>query len=162
MTAAVNLGPLTADVPEGKNLMEAAVAASVPHVIGECGGYSQTPGKILCGGGMTGLCCPNDDIPMTKATNGVVVFNEHDAKSVEEQPCIRCGRCVEACPMGLNPYQIKHYCDADNLKAAAEHDVNDCILCGCCSYACPARRWLTASFKNAKEKIAIAAKRGKA
>ena len=64
--------------------------------------------------------------------------------------------------MGLNPYLIKHYCDMDKLEEAQKLDVMDCIMCGCCSYACPARRWLTASFKNAKDKIAAAAKRGKA
>lgn len=138
------------------------IGTILEDAISECGGYSEYPGKIICGGGMTGNCAPSHDIPMTKATNGIVVYNKEDARSVEEGPCIRCGRCVESCPMGLNPYLIKHYCDMDKLEEAQKLDVMDCIMCGCCSYACPARRWLTASFKNAKDKIAAAAKRGKA
>ena len=138
------------------------VGTILEDAIGEAGGYSEQPGKIICGGGMTCNCVPNHFVPMTKATNGIVVYNKADARSVEEGPCIRCGRCVDACPMGLNPYLIKHHCDADNLEQAEKLNVMDCTLCGCCSYSCPAQRWLTASFKNAKDKITIARKRGKA
>ena len=138
------------------------VGTPLQAAINECGGYKEEPGKIICGGGMTGNCAPNDTIPTTKATNGIVVYNEKEAKSVEEGPCIRCGRCVESCPMGLNPYQIKHFCDMDRLDEAQKLDVMDCVVCGSCSYICPAQRSLTASFKVAKEKIAAAAKRGKA
>ncbi|HIS00680.1 MAG TPA: electron transport complex subunit RsxC [Candidatus Excrementavichristensenella intestinipullorum] len=138
------------------------VGTPLQEAINACGGYKEEPGKIICGGGMTGNCAPNDTIPTTKATNGIVVYNEKEAKSVEEGPCIRCGRCVESCPMGLNPYQIKHFCDMDRLDEAQKLDVMDCVVCGSCSYICPAQRSLTASFKVAKEKIAAAAKRGKA
>lgn len=138
------------------------IGTIVADVIGECGGYSQEPGKIALGGGMTGICMPNDDMPMAKATNGIVVYNEKEAKSVPERPCIRCGNCVQACPMGLSPYLLKHYCDDDQMELAKKFHVMDCIVCGSCSYACPARRWLTASFKMTKDKITLAAKRGKA
>ena len=150
---------VTGCVKEPKNLL-LRVGTIFADAIGECGGYSEEPGKFAGGGGMTGLCAPNDEIPMTKATNGIVVYNQQDAKSLEEGPCIRCGRCVEACPIGLNPYLLKHYCDAEKLDLAAKNNVMDCIVCGCCSFACPARRWLTAAFKNAKDQIAAAAKRG--
>jgi len=150
---------VTGCVKEPKNLL-LRVGTIFADAIGECGGYSEEPGKIVAGGGMTGACAPNDDIPVAKATGGIVIYNEHDAKSLEESPCIRCGRCVEACPVGLNPYQLKHYCDDGKLDLAAKYNVMDCIVCGCCSYACPARRWLTAAFKNAKDQITLAARRG--
>lgn len=137
------------------------VGTIVGDVIGECGGYSEEPGKLVLGGGMTGLCAPDDNVPLTKSSGGVVVYNEKDAKSVEEEPCIRCARCVEACPIGLNPYRIKHFADAGDLEGAKANNVMDCILCGCCSYACPSRRWLTASFKVTKDAIAAAARRKK-
>lgn len=101
-------------------------------------------------------------MPMTKSTNGIVVYNEKDARSVEEGPCIRCGHCVAVCPIGLNPYQMKVAADADKLDMAEKLHVTDCILCGCCSYECPSRRWLTASFKIVKQKLAQRAKGGTA
>ena len=137
------------------------IGTVVADVIGECGGYSEEPGKLIFGGGMTGLCMPGDDAPICKNNNGVVVYNEKEARSVEEEPCIRCARCVEACPMGLDPYRIKHFCDKGDLESAKAHHVMDCIVCGCCSYACPSRRWLTASFKATKDAIAAAARRKK-
>jgi len=133
----------------------------VADVIGECGGYTEEAGKIVMGGCMTGLCAPNDQVVIMKGSNGVLVFNEQDAKSYEEGPCIRCGRCVESCPIGLNPYRMKHFADAGDLKGAEANDVMECIVCGSCSYICPARRWLTASFKNTKDAIMLAARRAK-
>jgi len=122
--------------------------------IGECGGYDGMPGKIFAGGSMTGICAPNDLTATVKATGGIVVMAEKDSVSPEESPCIRCSKCVQACPIGLNPYLLKNLCDANELAAAKKEHLMDCILCGSCAYVCPAKRWLAASFKNAKELIA--------
>lgn len=130
-------------------------------IIGICEGYSEEPGKIIAGGAMTGPCAPDDNISIMKGSGGIVVLNEKDARSVEEEPCIRCARCVDACPIGLNPYRIKHFCDAGDLKGAEANNVMECIVCGCCSYNCPSKRWLTASFKATKDAIAAAARRAK-
>ncbi|MBR1586198.1 MAG: electron transport complex subunit RsxC [Clostridia bacterium] len=127
-------------------------------IIGECGGYAETPGKIFFGGAMTGICIPNDNMPIMKSTNGIVVFNEKQSKSKNESPCIHCGRCAAACPIGLNPYQIKVAADKSDFEAAAKLHVMDCILCGSCAYICPSRRWLTPSFKFAKDHLAAEAK----
>ena len=137
------------------------IGTALGDLIGECGGYSGEPGKITLGGGMTGLCAPDDSLSIAKNNNGVVVYDEKEARSVEEEPCIRCARCVDACPIGLRPYQMKHFCDAGDFEGAKAHDVLECILCGACSYSCPAKRWLTASFKLAKDSIAAAQRRKK-
>ena len=140
------------------------IGTMVADMIGECGGYSLDPdeiGKICMGGAMTGLPCPSDLVPITKANNGVVVYSMKEAEVLEETPCIRCGRCVDVCPIGLNPYKLKYLCDRDDLKAAAAANVMDCVVCGSCSYICPAHRFLTPSFKNMKDKITAEAKKGK-
>ena len=151
---------ITGCVRHPANLM-VPIGTIVEDIIGYLGGFPEEEGKITFGGAMTGLCIPNMHIPMMKSTNGIVVFNEREAMSVEEGPCIRCAKCVQACPIGLNPYRIKVEADADRLEAAKKLNVMDCMLCGCCSYVCPSRRWLTASFKIAKEKLIRQAKGGK-
>jgi len=136
------------------------IGTIVEDIMAYRGGFLDEPGKIFFGGAMTGLCIPNMSIPMAKSTNGIIAFNEKESWSIEEGPCIRCGKCVSACPIGLNPYRIKVEADRDRLDEAKKLNVMDCILCGCCSYVCPSRRWLTASFKIAKQKILTQAKGG--
>ena len=130
------------------------IGTIVADIIGECGGYDGEPGKIFGGGSMTGICTPDDSVSMTKVTNGLVVLNEKQATLPEQTACIRCGRCVAACPTGLNPYRLMHLCEKGDLDAAKREHIMDCILCGSCSYVCPARRWLLASLKIAKEQLA--------
>lgn len=128
-------------------------------IIGECGGYSTDPGKIYFGGAMTGMCIPHDNLPIAKSTGGIVVFTKEQAMSAEEDPCIRCGKCVDACPIGLNPYDMKISADAEKWDDCKKKNVMDCIQCGACSFICPARRWLAPSFKIAKQRITEKAKK---
>jgi len=144
--------------PANLRLRVGTIAADV---IGECGGYDGDPGKVFFGGAMTGLCLPNDGMPMAKSTNGVVVFSKSEAASEDEGPCIRCGKCSEVCPIGLRPAAMKLAADNGNFEKAKALNVLDCTLCGSCSFICPARRWLTASFKLAKAEIAAQAKKAK-
>lgn len=119
-----------------------------------CGGYAKEPGKIFVGGSMTGVCAPNDEASLTKANNGMVIFDEKDAQLPEESNCIRCGRCVDACPVWLSPYQMKRDYQLGKLdEMENKWHVMECILCGSCSYVCPARQYLTPAFKDAKDII---------
>ena len=149
---------VTGCVREPANLL-LRIGTLAEDAIGACGGFSENPGKVFFGGAMTGACLPDVNTPMMKATNGIVVMSREASVSVEEGPCIRCGKCVSVCPIGLNPYQIKTFADAERIDDARRLHVMDCILCGCCSYVCPARRWLTASFKMCKQKIAAEQKK---
>lgn len=144
-------------VREPSNLL-VRIGTSIHDAIEACGGLSEEPGKIFAGGSMTGICAPDDSVSITKANNGIVVVNEKDAAVKEETNCIRCSRCVEACPVMLNPCRLRELCDLQKLDAAQKAHLMDCILCGACSYVCPAHRRLCVSFKNAKELIAARGK----
>ena len=154
---------VTGHVKKPSNL-RVRVGTPVSDLIRECGGYSipeSDVGKVVMGGAMTGFPCPHDRVPVAKANNGVVVYSQREAVELEESPCIRCGRCIDACPIGLNPCKLKYLCDAGDMKRAGDENVMDCVVCGCCSYICPARRRLTTSFKAMKDKIAAEARKGK-
>ncbi len=144
---------VTGIVKEPSNLL-VRIGTLVSDAIEACGGYAETPGKIFAGGSMTGLALPNDTLSMTKANNGIVVLNEKQAKLQEPSNCIRCGRCIEACPSGLNPYQLANQYELGRIDEMEKMNVNDCIVCGACSYICPAHRYLTPVFKEAKDILA--------
>ena len=150
---------VTGAVREPANL-RLRIGTITEDIIGECGGFSGDVGKVIFGGAMTGMCAPNTSIPIAKATGGILVLDKQDAASVEESPCLRCGKCVEVCPIGLHPLKIKIAADADRIDECKRLHVLDCTLCGSCSFICPAHRWLTASFKVAKQKLAAQAKKG--
>ncbi|MBR2650584.1 MAG: electron transport complex subunit RsxC, partial [Clostridia bacterium] len=130
------------------------IGTGIGDGIEACGGLSEEAGKILYGGPMMGTAIYTLDAPILKNTNAVTVLNKKDAKACEPTPCIHCGRCVAACPMGLNP---TIYSKALNLSDAGDRGarlesakVNLCIECGCCSFVCPAKRPLVENNRQAK------------
>lgn len=143
---------VTGSVKEPANLL-IRIGTSFQDAIDAAGGYSEEPGKIFAGGSMTGIAIPESTVSVTKANNGIVVLNKRDSVLKEPTPCIRCGRCVEACPIFLNPQYLKVLVDAADLAKAKKKNIMDCIACNACSYVCPAKLELGPSFKEAKEKI---------
>lgn len=120
------------------------------HLIEACGGYAvDGPVKLLMGGPMMGLAQYTPEVPVVKGTSGVLVLR-HDARQARQTACVRCGRCVEICPMGLVPHRIADYADRDRFDLAAEYGVRDCIECGSCVYVCGSRRPLLHLIKYAK------------
>jgi electron transport complex protein RnfC len=108
--------------------------------------------KLILGGPLMGLAQATEDIPVIKGTCGVLVLT--DAGRVESGPCIRCARCVEACPYRLTPSILSRAIEAEDMAYALANDVLECKECGCCAYVCPAKRPIVHQVKWAKAEIA--------
>lgn len=120
-----------------------------------CGGFKETPRKIVMGGPMTGLAQHDLSAPVIKGTNCILALSDHECgRAVSERACIRCGRCIEACPMRLMPMLMYAYEQKGDLDELEKLNVTDCIECGCCGYICPGRLHLVQSFKTGKKKLA--------
>lgn len=128
------------------------IGTPASFLINKVGIKSET-GKIVFGGPMMGKAVVNPSAPVTKLTSGILLYDETSSYKPEEATCIRCGKCVEACPMGLEPYYIAQQVRAgDNSELKALH-VLDCIECGSCAYTCPAKLPLLDCCKLAKYEL---------
>ncbi|MBN2464548.1 electron transport complex subunit RsxC [candidate division WOR-3 bacterium] len=139
-------------ISEPKNL-RVRVGTPVKNLIDFCGGYSAEVGKLVMGGPMMGIAVSTDEVPVLKGTSGVLVL-DRPATVFAEHDCIRCGRCIEACPMGLAPLRLNNLIRRGKLEQAKAEHVKDCIECGCCAFACPAKIRLVHQFKYAKSELA--------
>ncbi|MCX8006798.1 MAG: electron transport complex subunit RsxC [Coriobacteriia bacterium] len=124
----------------------------VSDLIRAAGGFAGEVARVVAGGPMTGPALGSLDVPVTKGMSGVVVLGPDDAAPPVDgdQPCIRCGRCSEACPMFLQPFAIGTYANAHLWDRAGEFHALDCIECGACAYVCPTRRPLVQLIRLAK------------
>ena len=116
-------------------------------------GHSENPYKVLSGGPMMGAAQYDLAVPVIKGTNAVTILGKHNRYVVEQSRCIRCGKCIDACPMRLMPilmYKSLYSGDVEEMKA---QNLMDCIECGCCAYTCPACVPLVLAFKAAKHRI---------
>lgn len=145
-------------IKEPKNVV-APIGTHFSDVVAFCGGYSKTPKMLMMGGPMMGILLFNDAYPVLKNNNALLAFDESLSKREPEQPCIRCGRCMHACPYHLMPRQIEIASQNDDLEKLDKLKVMLCMECGSCSYVCPAKRDLTFSNKMAKQKLRAAAKK---
>ena len=126
------------------------VGTKLRDLIAACGGLTGDAAEILFGGPMMGLPQSDMDVPVLKGTTGVVVLTEADAVRGQAYPCIHCGRCLDACPMFLNPQQLGDLARAGrHLEMEALH-LADCMLCGSCSYVCPSNIPLAQLFQASK------------
>jgi electron transport complex protein RnfC len=139
-------------VKEPRNL-RVRIGTPVRTLIDFCGGYATEVGKLVMGGPMMGIAVSSDEVPVVKGTSGVLVL-DREATVFDEHDCIRCGRCVQVCPMGLAPLRLNNLMRRGQLEATKDEHVKDCIECGCCAYACPAKIRLVHQFKYAKSEIA--------
>jgi len=139
-------------VKEPKNLL-VRTGTPLSYIFENCGGFNEPPKKVLMGGPMMGNAMYDLGVGTTKGTNALLAFCADEDKTGEKSQCIRCGRCVEACPMNLLPSYIYMFERVSDFEAMDRYHVTDCIECGACTYNCPARLHLTHSCRTGKAKI---------
>lgn len=132
---------------------QARIGTRVREIIAACGGLSEEPAKVILGGPMMGLAQWTLDVPVIKGTAAVLVLGEKEVREHAAEPCIRCGRCIQVCPMRLNPSVIAQAAAKDRWDIAREYNVGDCVECGICAYVCPGRRNMVELIKLAKQKL---------
>jgi electron transport complex protein RnfC len=132
----------------------AAIGTSVGELIEFCGGVTQKSAKVVVGGPMMGIAIADLTMPITKTTGAITILTAEqigEAKFAGRQtPCIRCGRCIDACPEHLNPTKIAHAVKNSLFDVAEDYFITACTECGCCSYVCPAKIELTGHIKTGK------------
>lgn len=112
----------------------------ISQLIEAAGGMPEDTGKLISGGPMMGRPLLSADVPVVKGTSGVLMIPRQEAVRAEERPCIRCAKCVSACPMGLEPYLMATLGEQGDWERAEKEDIMICIECGCCQSSCPSRR----------------------
>lgn len=142
---------VTGAVAEPKNL-RVRVGTPFTYLLQQCGGTVGTVGKVVAGGPMTGFAV-YEDVPVTKTTGCVLVMGEEEVREEEEKPCIRCGRCVEVCPMGLMPTHLARLVRAKDFEACLHYHLTSCDECGCCAYVCPSKIPLVHVIREGKKGI---------
>jgi electron transport complex protein RnfC len=126
------------------------VGTRLRDVIEFCGGLTDDAAEILFGGPMMGIPQPDLDVPVVKGTSGIVVLTRPQLARRRTMPCIQCGRCLDACPMFLNPSRLGMLAQAGRTEDMQTEQLGDCMLCGSCSYVCPSSIPLAQMFALSK------------
>ncbi|KPU43834.1 electron transport complex subunit RnfC [Oxobacter pfennigii] len=129
------------------------IGTSFRELIEAAGGFKEDPVKIIAGGPMMGTTVSNIDIPVVKGTSSILCLTAKEAAIPDESNCIRCGKCVGACPMNLIPSTMNALALRNDFEMFEKYRGMDCIECGSCSFVCPAKRHLVQSFRTAKRTI---------
>ncbi len=129
------------------------IGTPLREVLRFCGGLRETTKSVIMGGPMMGQPIGSLDVPIVKGTSGILAFTEKEASTPHERPCIRCGRCLAACPHFLNPSHLGRLAKARRLNEMRAYRLTDCVECGSCSYACPSGIPLAQLIRTAKREI---------
>jgi electron transport complex protein RnfC len=132
------------------------IGTSIEHIIDFCGGFKGEIGKIILGGPMTGWSQSRLDIPILKGSSGILLFSKSMVAETDYMACVRCGKCVDHCPMFLYPNYIGVYAEMGRYDKAEEWGAMDCFECGVCVYVCPSNRPIVQFVREAKRQIAAA------
>ncbi len=132
--------------------LKVKIGTRLSDIVSYLGGTTPDLKKIVAGGPMMGFSISTLDIPITKTTSGVIFLEEEEIDTKPYSQCIRCGWCLDACPMGLSPNEIGIYVEAGRAQDTARFGVFECFECGCCAFVCPAKRPLVQFIRLAKMK----------
>ena len=144
---------VTGDCLEHQRNFIHRVGTPLSFIMEYSGGVPEKASKLISGGPMMGKAIVNVDAPTLKGTSSILYLTEAQTKRKEESNCIRCGKCVGACPMGLEPYLLNKLGKAGMMDELEEHHVYDCIECGCCSFTCPAFIPLLDTIRQSKAAV---------
>lgn len=139
-------------IAEPKNIV-VPIGTPIKDIAAFCGGYKGELRKILMGGPMMGTAVYDDSYPVVKNNNAILFLDAKQVEDYSETDCIRCGRCVRACPMNLMPLRIEDCFQREDDEGLAAYKVGLCMECGCCAYACPAKRHLVQVHRLAKVRL---------
>jgi electron transport complex protein RnfC len=131
----------------------APIGTAASELFDACGGLKEEPYKVLFGGPMMGTAVKDLDNPVTKTTNAVLALTKGETGESVGTACIRCGKCTNHCPFGINPAEIAVMYNKGELDGTLALGVNLCMECGCCSYICPARRPLVQTIRIVKSEL---------
>lgn len=144
---------VSGDAVKNPQNVRVRLGARFSDVIEFTGGFSEEPVKIISGGPMMGVTQFSLDVSVIKGTSGILALTQKEAGTLEESACIRCGKCVTACNVGLEPFLISAAVLQGEDERARSYHLFDCIECGSCSYVCPAGRHLVQHFRVGKERL---------
>lgn len=133
--------------------LEVKLGTPIEFVIEAAGGFSGEAKKLILGGPMMGTAIYSAKVPTIKTTSAILALSEAVSVFDDNTPCIRCGKCVKACPMQLMPLQLAKYAEMGDLEKCEEYKILNCIECGICSYLCPGKRGPVQNIRLAKQKI---------
>jgi electron transport complex protein RnfC len=131
----------------------ARMGTPMSQLIDACGGLPEDTGKVIGGGPMMGKALMNTEVPICKGSSGVLIMNQKEAKRAEAEPCIRCAKCVSACPMGLEPYLLANCSSMADWERDEKEDITSCIECGSCQFTCPSHRPLLDMIRLGKSTV---------
>jgi len=131
------------------------IGTPVSYLFEKSNGLLTEPKKVIMGGPMMGVALSDADVPVIKGTSGILAFSESAAVSLtgKNETCLRCGKCVKACPMQLLPNQLKLFAERNDFDKLQKYNIMECIECGSCSYVCPAGQHPVQSIRVGKMKL---------
>ncbi|MGL5985017.1 MAG: electron transport complex subunit RsxC, partial [Cetobacterium sp.] len=139
-------------IKEPKNL-RVAIGTQISELLEKCGYIENEVEKIIMGGPMMGMAQLTLDVPVIKGTSGLLALTKKETNYCKPKACIGCGKCIDACPISLQPIMYARLAEFSQWEDMAKHNLMDCIECGSCAYICPSNRPLTEAIKIGKSKL---------